>query len=175
MDITLVVAVADNGVIGHGGAIPWHISDDMKRFKALTLGKPLIVGRKTWDSFPRKPLPGRTNIVVTRDAGWQAAGAVVVHSLAEGIARAKSDDPAEIIVAGGAQIYLAAMPLATRIELTQVHLDPEGDTRLPPFDPAHWREASRESHVAPDGTAYDYVSLTCRGGRAGASGVQSGL
>src|ERR1700690_436631 len=98
--IILVLAVADNGVIGLSGGIPWRIPDDMKRFKALTMGKPIVMGRKTWDSFPTKPLPGRTNIVVTRDHMWNADGAVVVHSLEEALSRARSENPSDICIVG---------------------------------------------------------------------------
>jgi dihydrofolate reductase len=159
--IVMVLAMADGGVIGAGGAIPWHISEDMKRFKALTMGKPLVMGRKTWDSFPKKPLPGRTNIVITRDRSWKAAGAVVAHSLDEALARARSESPAEIIIAGGAEIYRAALRLATRIELTEVHIKVSGEdlTVMPPFDKRAWRETAREEHVAPDGLRYAYVTL----------------
>src|SRR5215472_5878794 len=103
--IVMVLAVAEDGVIGAGGTIPWRIPEDMKRFKTLTMGKPLVMGRKTWDSFPKKPLPGRTNIVITRDRGWHADGAAVVHSLEEGLERARRENPSEIVIAGGAEIY----------------------------------------------------------------------
>ena len=103
--ITLVLAVADNGVIGAHGGIPWRIPEDMKRFRALTMGKPIVMGRKTWDSFPKKPLPGRTNIVITRDKTWKAQGAVVVNSLDEALATARRENPSEIAIVGGAEIY----------------------------------------------------------------------
>jgi dihydrofolate reductase len=153
--IVLVLAMASNGVIGVHGAIPWRIADDMKRFKALTLGKPIVMGRKTWDSFPRKPLPGRANIVITRDANWRAEGAVAVHSLDEALAR----DAEEIAVIGGAEIYRAALPRADVIELTEVHGDFPGDTHMPPFDPRQWRETMREDHATPEGLKYSYVRL----------------
>src|SRR5580693_6453368 len=125
--VTLVVAIADNGVIGDHGKIPWRISDDMKHFKALTLGKPSIMGRKTWDSLPKKPLPGRTNIVVTRDRAFAADGAVVVHSLDEALARAAAENPSEIVIAGGADIYDALRDCANRIYLTEIHAAFDGD------------------------------------------------
>ncbi len=164
--VSLVVAMADNGVIGKGGCLPWRISDDMRRFKALTLGKPCIMGRKTWESLPRKPLPGRLNIVVTRDAGYRAEGAVVVHSLDEAMARAAGAD--EICVIGGAELYRAALSRADLIHLTQVHGDIEGDTRMPLFDRIEWRETAREDHIAPDGLRFSYVTLerALRGGTA---------
>ncbi len=157
--VVLVLAVADNGVIGAAGRIPWRIADDMKRFKALTLGRPTIVGRKTYESFPKRPLPGRTNIVVTRDAAYAADGAVVVHSLEEALARARDENPAEIAVAGGAEIYRAALPLATRIELTAVHVDAPGDTYFPRALLDGWREAAREDRATAEGLRYSYVTL----------------
>ena len=151
-EITLVLAMAENGVIGKDGAIPWHISEDLKRFKALTLGKRVVMGRKTWDSLPKKPLPGRENVVVTRAAGWQAEGAVTVHVLGDAL---KGD----VMVIGGAEIYRAALPLATRIELTEVHQTFAGDAVFA-FDRGGWRESAREDHITPDGLAYSYVTLT---------------
>jgi dihydrofolate reductase len=153
--ITLILARADNGVIGAAGGLPWHISEDLRRFKALTLGKPCIMGRKTWDSLPKKPLPGRTNIVVTRSPSFAAEGAVVVSSFDEAVARAKSENPAEIMVIGGAAIFAAALPQAGRIELTEVHAAPEGDVRMPAFSSQVWRETARE----PRGSGHSYVTL----------------
>lgn len=157
--VVLVLAVADNGVIGDRGGIPWRIAGDMKRFKTLTLGSPIVMGRKTWDSFPKKPLPGRTNIVITRDRLWNAEGAVVAHSLDEALARARREKPSQIAIVGGAEICRSALPLATRIELTEVHTSPQGDTQLPPFDKQVWRETAREDHATPDGLRYSYVTL----------------
>jgi dihydrofolate reductase len=159
--IVMVLAVADGGVIGARGTIPWRIPEDMKRFKALTMGKPVVMGRKTWDSFPRKPLPGRTNIVITRDTAWKADGAMVAHSFDEALARAQSENPREIIIAGGAEIYRAALPRATKIELTEVHTNVEGPdlTSIPPFDKSVWREIVREDRVTLDGLRYSYVTL----------------
>jgi dihydrofolate reductase len=154
-EIVLVVAIARNGVIGNNGLIPWHISDDMKRFKALTLGHTVVMGRKTWDSLPKKPLPGRVNVVVTRQKDWQAEGAVVAHSLNEAMAGASG----AVMVIGGAEIYQRALPLATRIELTEIHQDVEGDARFV-LDRTGWRESLREGHVTPDGLRYSYVTLT---------------
>lgn len=157
--IVLVLAVADNGVIGASGGIPWRIPDDMKRFKALTMGNPIVMGRKTYESFPKRPLPGRTNIVITRDAAYAAAGAVVVHSLEEALARANAEKPAQIAIAGGAAIYAAALPIAARIELTEVHIAPPGDTHFPPLDKSAWREIARAEHATADGLRYSYVTL----------------
>jgi dihydrofolate reductase len=156
--VALVLARADNGVIGANNAIPWRIAEDMKRFKAITMGKPIIMGRKTWDSFPKKPLPGRTNIVVTRDTGWRADGAVVTHSFDEALARARSEQPDEIAVIGGAEIYRLALPHADLVHLTQVHGDFAGDVTMPPFGP-DWRETAREDRVTPEGLRYSYVTL----------------
>ena len=160
--IALVVARANNGVIGNRGAIPWRIADDLRRFKALTLGKPVIMGRKTWDSLPKKPLPGRTNIVVTRDKTFAAEGAVVVHDIGEALARADGENPSEIAVIGGAEIYAAALPLANRVHLTEVAADFDGDAVMPPFDPAAWRETAREAHTTPEGLSYAFVTLERR-------------
>ncbi len=160
--VSFVLAMASNGVIGDKGGIPWRVPEDMKRFKALTMGKPIIMGRKTWDSFPKRPLPGRTNIVITRDRHWRADGAVVVHALDDALALAQQENPHEIAIIGGAEIYWAALPRATRIHLTEVHLDAEGDRRMPPFDPKIWREAAREDHATPEGLRYSYVTLERR-------------
>jgi dihydrofolate reductase len=154
-EIVLVVAIAQNGVIGKGGAIPWHISDDMKRFKALTLGHTVVMGRKTWDSLPRKPLPGRVNVVVTRQKDWKAEGAVTAASLGE----ATAGTSATVMVIGGREIYERALPLASRIELTEIHQDFDGDAHFS-FDRAGWHESAREDHVTPDGLRYSYVTLT---------------
>lgn len=151
--ITLVLAMAKNGVIGKDGGIPWRIPDDLKRFKQLTLGKPVIMGRKTWESLPRKPLPGRDNIVVTRQRGWRADGAITAYSLDQALANA-----GDMSVIGGGEIYREALPRAHRIELTEVHRDFEGDARFA-FDRKDWRELARQNHVTPDGLAYSYVTL----------------
>jgi dihydrofolate reductase len=158
--ISLVLAVASNGTIGADGGMPWRIPDDMKHFKAVTMGKPIVMGRKTWDSFPKKPLPGRTNIVITRDPGWRAEGAVVAHSLDD--AFAKAGEAEEIAVIGGAQIYRLALPRADLVHLTQVHRDFAGDTHMPLFDKARWRETTREDRTTPGGLAYSFVTLERR-------------
>jgi dihydrofolate reductase len=155
--ITLILALADNGVIGRNGAIPWRISDDLKRFKQLTTGKPVVMGRKTWDSLPKKPLPERTNIVVTRQPGWKGEGAIAVSSLDDALAQAAQ--AAEVMVIGGAEIYRAALSRAQRIELTEVHRPFEGDARFS-FEREAWREVAREEHVTPDGLSFSYVTLT---------------
>jgi len=162
MDLVLIVARAKNGVIGNDGALPWHLPEDLKRFKRMTVGKPVIMGRKTFESIGR-PLPGRQNIVLTRDPGWQFAGVSVAANLAEAVAAAGLDPRARaegIMVIGGAQIYAEALPSATRIELTEVDAEPAGDTYLPAFDPARWRETTREACAATDTQpGYAFVTL----------------
>lgn len=161
-EIVLVVAVAANDVIGQDNGLPWHLPVDLKRFKSLTVGKPVIMGRKTYESIGR-PLPGRHNIVLTRSADWSVPGVTVVPNLAEAIAAAGLDPRArasEIMVIGGAEIFREAMPISTRIELTEVESTPEGDTFFPPFDRNHWREVHRERHPAEDGRpAFSFVTL----------------
>jgi dihydrofolate reductase len=147
--LTLVLAIAKNGVIGRDGALPWRLSSDMKRFKAATIGKPVLMGRKTWDSLPKKPLPGRQNLILTRDADFKADGAWVYTDLAAMLAAARAMAEAagveEACVIGGAQLYNAVLPQADRVILTEVDLSPEGDARLE-LDLSQWREVSRE-HV----------------------------
>ena len=155
--ITLILALADNGVIGRNGAIPWRISDDLRRFKQLTTGKPVVMGRKTWDSLPKKPLPERANIVVTRQPGWKAEGAIAASCLDDALAQAAQ--AAEVMVIGGAEIYRAALAKAQRIELTEVHRPFEGDAVFS-FERDAWREVAREEHVTPDGLSFSYVTLT---------------
>ena len=155
--ITLVLAMAENGVIGKDGAIPWRIADDMKRFKALTLGKPVVMGRKTWDSLPKKPLPERINIVVTRQPGWKGEGAIAASSFDDALVKAAQ--AAEVMVIGGAEIYRAALAKAQRIELTEVHRPFEGDAFFS-FEREAWREVAREEHATQDGLSFSYVTLT---------------
>jgi dihydrofolate reductase len=156
--IALVVARAANGVIGDRGRIPWRLPEDMRRFKELTMGKPCIMGRKTWESLPKKPLPGRLNIVVTRDPRYAAEGAGVVHSLDEAIAlSAQSADGISII--GGEEIYRAALPLADVIHLTDVRAEFPGDAHFPAIDPLEWCETGREDRVSSNGLKYRFVTL----------------
>lgn len=154
-DLFLIYARARNGTIGRNNALPWHIPADLKHFKALTLGKPMIMGRKTFESFP-SPLPGRRHIVLTRDATWAREGAEVAHDVDSALAMAGEG---EIAVVGGAEIYALFEPLATRVELTEVDLEVEGDAHMPPLPPT-WREVARESHPARDGRpAFAFVTL----------------
>jgi dihydrofolate reductase len=170
MEVVLVIAVADNGVIGADGAIPWRLKSDMQRFKAMTIGKPVVMGRKTFMSL-RRPLPGRTNIVVTRDAGFRSPGAVVTTSFADARAVATGDAlrrlATEIAVIGGAEIYAQWMDIADRLEVTEVHARPEGDTHLAAIDPAGWEEVARVGNSAgPDDSAdYSYVTYRRRKSR----------
>lgn len=151
--ITLVLARAANGVIGRDGALPWRLPADLKRFRALTMGRPMVMGRKTFESFPA-PLPGRRHIVLTRDAGWHADGAEVVHSVADALALVGDD----CAVIGGAQIYALFLPFADRIDLTEVHATPDGDTVVPAF--VGWRETARDDHPAEgDRPGYAFVTL----------------
>ncbi|QGY02114.1 dihydrofolate reductase [Methylobacterium mesophilicum SR1.6/6] len=142
--VSLVVAVARNGVIGRDNGLAWHLSSDLKRFKALTMGKPMLMGRRTWDSIGR-PLPGRRSLVLTRDRGFRAEGAEVVHGWDDALAAASGE---ELMVVGGAEIYALALPEADRLHLTEVAADPEGDVRFPDFDRARFRETFREAHPA---------------------------
>lgn len=150
--VSFVVAVARNGVIGADGDLPWRLKTDLQLFKKNTLGKPVIMGRKTWESLPFRPLPKRLNIVVTRDPGYTAEGAVVAGdpgaALAEARKQAQLDGVSEVCIIGGAQIYAATRQLADRIYLTEVEAAPEGDARLAPFDPADWQEVYREAFPA---------------------------
>lgn len=155
-EIFLVVAVADNGVIGIGGGMPWHLSADFRRLKALTMGKPLVMGRKTFDSLPGL-LPGRRHIVITRDPDWIAEGAERAASLDEALRIANAP---QIAIFGGAEIYALALPQADRIELTEVHAAPAGDTRFPAFDRCEWAETFREAHPAEGrNPGFDFVTL----------------
>ena len=143
--ISLVVAAADNGVIGRDGGLPWRLPADLRHFRALTMGKPVVMGRLTWESIGR-PLPGRRNIVMTRQGAYTAEGADVVATVDEALAAAGNAD--EIMVIGGAQVYAEFLPRAGRIFLTRVHAEPAGDARFPPVDETEWYETSREAHGA---------------------------
>lgn len=160
--IVFHVARARNGVIGKDNRIPWRISGDLPRFKAMTWGKPVIMGRKTWESLPKSPLPGRTNIVLTRDPDFVAEGAIIAHSVDGALVHARREQADEIAIIGGAEIYKLFLPHATRIQLTEIDADIEGDAYLPPFDPRDWRETAREGHVTPDGLPFAYVTLERR-------------
>ena len=155
--ISLIVAVASNGVIGRDGALPWRLSADLKRFKALTMGKPIVMGRLTYESIG-KPLPGRQNIVITRRVDYVADGCDVVSSPEAAIELV--GDAEEIMIIGGGEIYRAFLPLADRIHLTRVEADTEGDAYFPKLDPATWRETGRESLAANESNDHDIVFIT---------------
>ncbi|PKQ02555.1 MAG: dihydrofolate reductase [Alphaproteobacteria bacterium HGW-Alphaproteobacteria-12] len=161
--VSFVVAIADNGVIGRDNGLPWRLSGDMAFFKRVTMGKPVLMGRKTWESLPKKPLPGRPNIVVTRDAAYRAEGAEVVTSaenaLKRGVALAAELGTDEVMVIGGAQLYAEMFDHATRLYITEVHAAPDGDVSFPAFDASQWREVSREHHETgeKDSAAYSFV------------------
>jgi dihydrofolate reductase len=164
-EIVLIVAVAENGVIGSNGAIPWRLKADMQRLKSMTLGKPVVMGRKTFESL-RRPLPGRTNIVSTRNASFRAAGALVTTSFADARAAARGDAlrrlATEIAVLGGAEIYAQWMGFADRLEVTEVHAKPQGDTTFAAIDPADWEEVSRVRNSATSDDSADYSYVTYR-------------
>jgi dihydrofolate reductase len=155
-NLTLIAAVARNGVIGIDNQLPWHLPADLRHFKALTLGHTVIMGRKTWESLPAKfrPLPGRRNIVVTRDGSYRTEGATVVTSLTAD----STVDCGEAFVIGGAEIYATALPLANKLELTEIDAAFEGDTWFPVIDPDHWQETTRETHH--DEAGFDYAFVT---------------
>lgn len=158
--ISLILAQADDGCIGRKGGLPWHLSADMRRFKALTWGKPCLMGRKTWESLPEKfrPLPGRLNIVVSRTPAYAAPGATAVAGLDAGLVAAGTAP--ETMVIGGAELYRAALAVAGRVYLTAVHIAvPDGDTRLAAFDPAVWRVRAREDGLAEAGISYSFLTL----------------
>lgn len=153
-EVAAIVAVADNGVIGGDGRMLWHLPEDFQRLKRLTMGGHLVMGRTTYEAIGR-PLPGRTNIVLTRDPQWSAEGVVVVHSLAEAFAAAEQADPqATTWVFGGAQVYRQAWDRITRLEVTEVHQAPQGDATFPAIDPDEFTETSRESHQGFDFVTY---------------------
>jgi dihydrofolate reductase len=154
-EVVAILARADNGTIGRDGALPWRIPADLRRFKALTMGAPMIMGRKTFESLG-KPLPGRRHVVLTRSRAWHAEGADVAHSADEALALAGEG---RISIVGGAEVYRLMLPHTTRIELTEVHADVDGDTRVPPFGP-EWRETAREDHAAGGATpGFSFVTL----------------
>jgi dihydrofolate reductase len=167
LTLSLVVAIAGNGIIGRDGGLPWRLSTDMKRFKAITMGHPVVMGRKTWESFPKSgPLPGRTNIVITRDPDYRAEGAVVTGSLDAALAIA-ADSPGgdEICVIGGGEIFSAVMGRADRLYITHIQADIDGDTRFPPIDPQTWYSVGEETVPAgeKDDFATRYVIYERRG------------
>ncbi len=159
--IVVIAAVARNGVIGRDNTLPWRLKADLAHFKRTTLGHPVIMGRKTWESLGR-PLPGRTNIVVSRKSGWRAEGAQIVESLDAAIAACEGAE--RIFVIGGAQLYALALPMADRLILTEIQADVDGDARFPAFDPSTFIETRRTHHAADDDNDYavDFVDYMRR-------------
>ncbi len=155
--LVLIAAVAKDGVIGKDNALPWHLPEDLKHFKALTAGHAVIMGRKTWESLPERfrPLPGRTNIVVTRNVGYRAAGATVVNSLEEAV---KVGGSGTAFIIGGAVLYAQALPLAQCLELTEIDAEFSGDVHFPPIDRAQWQELSRNPGLSAAGLGYAFVT-----------------
>ncbi len=158
MNISIIVAIAENGVIGNNNQLIWHIPGDLKRFKALTMGHHIVMGRKTWESIGR-PLPGRKSIVVSRNGNYSVEGAEVVNSLNDAISMASGDD--EIFIIGGGELYLQALPIANRLYLTKVHRSFEGDVSFPEINMAEWKEMHSEKGkpTETDGLEYTYVNL----------------
>ena len=155
--ISLIVAMAQNGVIGRDNSLPWRLPDDLKRFRAFTLGKPILMGRKTFESIGQ-PLPGRINLVLTRDRSWYAEGVIAVHSVEEALTQAGSSD--ELVAIGGAEIYRLVLPFARRIYLTHVHADVPGNITFPEFDSTQWADVEYSSQPANDEHAYPLTFVT---------------
>ena len=171
MKILIIAAVADNGVIGRGNTLPWRLKSDMQHFRSRTMGKPVVMGRKTYLSIG-KPLAGRTTIVVSRDRAFAAPGIVVAHSLDAALVAASGDalrrNADAIVIAGGAEIYTQALPLATQLAVTHVHKEVDGDARFPAIDPNQWQVSSRETpqRAAEDEADFDFVTYERRSGAA---------
>jgi dihydrofolate reductase len=155
--VTMIVAMAQNGVIGRDNTLPWRLPEDLRRFKAITMGKSILMGRKTFESIG-KPLPGRLNFVLTRNRNWHAEGVVVVGSVDEALQKVRESD--ELIAIGGAEIYRLFMPFARRIYLTQVHAEVPGDTIFPDFDPTQWVDAEYSVYPADEKNAYTVTFVT---------------
>jgi dihydrofolate reductase len=155
--VSLIVAMAQNGVIGRDNSLPWRLPEDLRRFKAFTLGKTVLMGRKTFESIGR-PLPGRANLVLTRDEDWEAQGVTVVHSVEEALAQTPRSS--ELVAIGGAEIYRLIMPFARRIYLTHVHADVPGDTYFPEFDPTQWADVECDPYPADEQHAYPMTFVT---------------
>ena len=152
--VYLVAAVAANGIIGAKGELPWRLAEDLKHFKRITMGHPIIMGRRTWESL-KGALPGRDNIVVTRSAGYEAPGAAVANSLEAALALCVGEPL--VFVIGGSQLFAESLPIAAGLVMTEIHKDFEGDTWFPDYDRSRWRESQRERHVAADGMEFDFV------------------
>ena len=152
--VYLVAAVAANGIIGKDGKLPWHLPEDLKHFKRVTLGHPVIMGRKTWESL-KGPLPGRENIVITRQTGYDAPGAALARSLEAALALCAGEPVAFVI--GGEEVFRDALPVAAGLILTEIKQDFPGDSRFPDYDRSKWKETQREAHTAESGMRFDFV------------------
>ena len=152
--VYLVAAVASNGIIGANGALPWRLPEDLQHFKRVTMGHPVVMGRKTWESL-KGPLPGRDNIVVTRTAGYEAPGAAVASSLQAALALCLGEPV--VFVIGGSRLFAESLPFAAGLMITEIYKDFEGDTWFPPYDRSHWKETQREQHATAEGMKFDFV------------------
>ena len=172
--LAVIVAAAENGVIGRNNSLPWHLPEDLRYFRRVTMGKPIVMGRRTFESIGR-PLPGRTNIVISRNPGYSAGGVRLAASLDEALAMAehvaRTDGIGEVVVIGGAEIYALALPRANRLYLTRVHASVEGDALLPSLDWRQWREVSRERHAAAGDNPFDYSFLVYERSGSEKSGI----
>lgn len=153
--LSIIVAIAKNRVIGINNTLPWHLPEDLKRFRALTMGHHIIMGRKTYDSLGRL-LPGRTTVIVTRNTDYKVEGALIAHSLQDAIALCKADD--EVFLIGGAELYQEGLKLSSKLYITEIALDVEGDAYFPEYSSDEWQESSREAHVSEQGLAFNYVT-----------------
>lgn len=153
--LSIIVAIAKNRVIGINNTLPWHLPEDLKRFRALTMGHHIIMGRKTYDSLGRL-LPGRTTVIVTRNTDYKVEGALIAHSLQDAIALCKADD--EVFLIGGAELYQEGLKLSSKLYITEITLDVEGDAYFPEYSSDEWQESSREAHVSEQGLAFNYVT-----------------
>nr|AIA13259.1 Dihydrofolate reductase [uncultured bacterium] len=160
MILSLLVAASENNVIGRNNELPWHLPNDMKFFKNTTWGLPVIMGRKTYDSLKSEPLPGRTNIVITRQQDWKPEGIIVVHSLQDAISAAQDTESNEIFVLGGGEIFKEAIEIGHRIYITRVHAVVEGDVFFPKIDESKWKQVSKRDCFADEKHAYDYTFET---------------
>ncbi len=156
MKLSLIAAMAQNGVIGRGNQLPWRLPADLKHFKTVTMGKPVIMGRKTWESIGR-PLPGRTNIVVTRNPYFLASNCLVAHSIEEALEIAHDNGEEEVFILGGGEIYAQSMPYWDRLYITEIDLETEGDVFFPEWDESEWRERRREAHPPDEKNPYPYT------------------
>lgn len=161
--LSVIAAIAHNRVIGRENALPWHLPEDLKHFKALTMGHPIVMGRKTYESLGRL-LPGRTTVIVSRNRNYAVPGALIVESLQQALAVCRHEQ--EIFIIGGAELYKEALPMADRLYLTEIDADFEGDAYFPDFAPGRWREVSRQPHVGASGLPFSYVQYEALPGRS---------